>query len=337
MHWLVRRAIISFATIFTAITITFFIAVSEPINPIQALASEMVYKYHMSWSQAYAIAKTMAPFIPKGSPIHQYIQYVVNFFRGKLGVSISVATGTPVIVILAHAIPWTVLVVGTALFISFGLGTLAGMFMAYRHGSKLDSGLIVVFSVLRSIPNYVLALLLLMYLGFQLGWFPVRGNIDIHGILALKHGNILGFIADVLWHATLPILSWVITSVGWWALVMRGSTISVLGEDFILYAKARGLPERRITTTYIGKNAILPIFTLLMISIGFMFGGAVIIEKIFAYPGMGYYMYQAVINKDIYLMMGAFDVIIIAVIVSLFIADLAYGFLDPRVRRGGPA
>ncbi|NPA96151.1 MAG: ABC transporter permease [Crenarchaeota archaeon] len=337
MHWLVRRALISFATIFAAITITFFIAEAEPIDPIRALASQMVYQYHIPWSEAYSIARAAAPFIPRGNPVEQYFHYIINFFQGKLGLSITVATGVPVTEILAKAIPWTVLVVGTALLISFGVGVLIGMAMAYVHGSKLDSALIVVFSVLRSIPNYIIALVLLIYLAFQLRIFPTGGTYDLAGLEALKHGNILGYIADVLWHATLPILSWVITSVGWWALVMRGSTISVLGEDFITYAKARGLPSSRITTVYIGKNALLPIFTLLMISIGFMFGGSVIIEKIFNYQGMGWYLYQAVMNKDIFLMMGAFDVIIIAVIVSLFIADIAYGLLDPRVRRGGPA
>jgi len=115
---------------------------------------------------------------------------------------------------------------------------------------------------------------------------------------------------------------------------MRGSTISVLGEDYIGYAKARGIPERRIITRYVGRNAILPLFTSFMLSIGFMFGGSIIIEYIFSYQGIGLILYQAIENRDWFLMLGAFNIIIIAVVIGALLADLLYGFLDPRVRRG---
>ena len=115
---------------------------------------------------------------------------------------------------------------------------------------------------------------------------------------------------------------------------MRGSTISVLGEDYISYAKARGLPSRRIVVTYVGKNAILPLYTQFMLSLGFMFGGSVFIEYIFSYPGVGYMLYQAITLRDWFLMTGAFDIIVIAVVLGALIADLTYSFLDPRIRRG---
>lgn len=150
----------------------------------------------------------------------------------------------------------------------------------------------------------------------------------------LEEGNILDFLVDVLWHAILPILAWITTHIGGWALAMRGSTIGVLGEDFIVYAKARGLPEHRIVTRYVGRNAILPLFTSFMLSIGFMFGGSIIIEYVFSYHGVGLTLYQAIQRRDWFLMLGAFNIIVVAVVLGAFIADLLYGILDPRVRRG---
>ena len=334
MRWIYKRLIIAFLTIYFAMTFTFIVIKAMPGDPIQALAQQFVRQYYMSYEEALAMARSVAPFVPNGSLLQQYVSYMAKFFRGDLGVSISVSTGTPVTKILADAIPWTVLVVATALVISFGLGTLIGMAMAYKHGSRLDSGLLIFFSILRSMPEYIVAIILLSIFGFQLGWFPVRGRYDYQALEALHQGRVLEFIANVLWHATLPILAWVITHIGGWALGMRGSTISVLGEDYIGYAKARGIPERRIITRYVGRNAILPLFTSFMLSIGFMFGGSIIIEYIFSYQGIGLILYQAIENRDWFLMLGAFNLIIIAVVIGALLADLLYGFLDPRVRRG---
>jgi len=335
LRWIYKRLIVAFLTIYFAMTFTFIVIKSMPGDPIEALTQQFVRQYYMSYEEARALAESVAPFVPKGSLLEQYLSYMAKFFRGDFGVSISVSTGTPVSKILADAIPWTVLVVASALLISFSLGTLLGMAMAYRHGTRFDSALLVTFSILRSIPEYIVAILLLSILGFQLGWFPVRGRYDTWALEALHHGHVLEFIANVLWHATLPILAWVTTHIGGWALGMRGSTISVLGEDFIGYAKARGIPERRIITRYVGRNAILPLFTSFMLSIGFMFGGSIIIEYIFSYQGVGLILYQAIENRDWFLMLGAFNIIIIAVVIGALLADLLYGFLDPRVRRGG--
>jgi len=334
MRWIVKRAIMSLLTIFFAVTFTFIVIKSMPGDPIEALTEMFVRQYYMRYDEARALAEAVAPFVPRGSLWEQYVSYISKFFRGDLGVSISMSTGTPVAKILADAIPWTVLVVASALVISFSLGILIGMVMAYRHGGKLDSALLTFFSILRSIPEYIVAIILLSFLGFQLGIFPVRGRYDTEALDMLAQGDILGFIANVLWHATLPILAWVITHIGGWALGMRGSTIGVLGEDFIGYAKARGLPERRIITRYVGRNAILPLFTSFMLSIGFMFGGSMIIEYIFSYQGVGLILYQALQTRDWFVMLGAFNIIIVAVVLGAFLADLLYGFLDPRVRRG---
>ncbi len=328
MRWIVKRAIMAFLTIVIAVSITFFVVRSMPGDPIEALTQAFIRQYYMDYETARALAESVAPYVPRGSLIQQYFDYMAKFFRGDLGVSISYSTGTPVIEILASRIPWTVLVVATSLVISFGIGILIGMLMAIKHGGKLDSALALLFSITRSIPEYIVAIVLLSIFAFQLGWFPTGGAYSV------KPGFTLDFIVDVLWHAALPIITWVIVHIGGWALGMRGSTVSVLGEDYIAYAKARGLSSRRIMVTYVGRNAILPLFTSFMLSLGFMFGGSIFIEYIFSYPGVGYMLYQAITNRDWYLMIGAFDIIVIAVVTGTFLADLLYGFLDPRIRRG---
>ena len=335
MRWIVKRALMAFITIYLAVTFTFLVVKSMPGDPIEALTQAFIRQYYMRYEEARAMAEAVAPFVPRGSLLEQYVDYITKFFRGDLGVSISVSTGTPVAQILADAIPWTVMVIATALIISFSFGILLGMLMAYRRGGKFDSAMITLFSILRSIPEYIVAIILLSILGFQLGIFPVRGRYSYEALVMLSEGDILGFISDVLWHAALPMLAWIVTHIGGWALGMRGSTIGVLGEDFIAYAKARGLPERRIVTRYVGRNAILPLFTSFMLSLGFMFGGSIIIEYIFSYQGVGLILYQAIQRRDWFLMLGAFNIIVVAVVLGAFLADLLYGFLDPRIRRGG--
>ncbi len=328
MNWLAKRVAVALITVYVAASLTFFIVRAMPGDPIEALAQEFVKQYYMSYAEALALARSVAPFVPKGDLLHQYLQYMWNFLHGNLGVSITYSTGTPVIKLLAATIPWTVLVVATSLVISFAIGIAIGMLMAYKHGSKLDSGLALLFSITRSLPEYLVAIFMLSIFAFQLSWFPTRGAYTV------EPGPTLEFVADVMYHAALPIMTWIIVHFGGWALGMRGNTISVLGEDYIAYAKARGIPGRRIVFTYIGRNAILPLFTSLMISLGFMFGGSIFIEYIFSYPGVGYMLYQALINRDWYLMIGAFDIIVIAVVTGTLLADVLYGFLDPRVRRG---
>ncbi|RLG88834.1 MAG: ABC transporter permease [Thermoprotei archaeon] len=327
MKWIYKRVITAILTIYVASTLTFIIVHSMPGDPIDALTQAFIRQYYMTYEEARALAEAVAPYVPKGTLFEQYIDYISKFFRGDLGVSISYSTGVPVAKLLAYRIPWTVLVVATSLVISFGVGILLGMVMAYKHGSKLDSALSVFFSIIRSIPEYIVAIILLSILAFQLGLFPEGGAYSV------EPGFTFEYIVDVLWHAALPIITWVFVHVGGWALGMRGSTVSVLGEDYITYAKARGLPSRRVVITYVGKNAILPLFTSFMLSIGFMFGGSIFIEYIFSYPGVGYMLYQAITQRDWFLMTGTFNIIVVAVVTGALIADILYSFLDPRIRR----
>lgn len=328
--YIFRRCVRAFATVFIVMTLTFFILRLMPGNPIDLYIINLMRSGGLSYEEARNRALALFR-INLTMPLHiQYFEYLSNVFRGDLGNSI-ISVGTPVIKIIAEFLPWTVFSVGLALIISFVLGIFIGTLMAYRRGSKIDSILITLLSAFSAIPNYIIGLLFIVVLGAQLKLVPftmLRGAYSPY----IKPGFTPEFIADVFLHAAFPILVYVITTIGSWALTMRGSVISVLGEDYVLVAKVRGLPERRIMWTYVGRNAVLPLFTNLAISIGFIFGGSTLVEFVFVYRGIGYRLWEAVGARDYPVAQGIFLIITIAVVLSNLLADMLYAVLDPRVR-----
>src|SRR5262249_6218166 len=165
-------------------------------------------------------------------------------------------------------------------------------------------------------------------------WLPIA---DMRGSFSSGQKKELSFAfaQDALYHASLPILTYAITGLGLWTLLMKGSTIAALEEDFVTAARARGLPERRIAILYVGRNAILPLFAQLAIAIGFIVGGSFLVEPIFQYQGIGLTLYQAIQSRDYTLMQGIFLIITISVVIANLIADLLYSRLDPRIRAAG--
>lgn len=324
------RGLRALLAIFGVVTFTFFIIRLMPGNPIDIYINNLIISYGLSYEEAKNMALALFSIdLEKPLPL-QYVEYMANLLRGDLGKSI-VSIGTPVSKIIAEFLPWTVFTVATALLISFTLGILLGMFAAYRRGSAFDSIITTLFSVLSSIPNFIIGILFIVFLGVYWRVVPfdmLRGAYSPY----MKPGFTLEFIVDVLRHAAFPILTYVVTTMGSWTLLMRSSTITVLGEDFVLVAKARGLPERRIVTSYVGRNAILPLFTNLTISIGFVFGGSVLIESVYVYRGIGLRLVEAITTRDYPVMQGIFLVMTVAVVLANYIADILYGVLDPRIR-----
>jgi len=184
------------------------------------------------------------------------------------------------------------------------------------------------------VPNYIIGILLLVFIGVRWELMPIskmRGSMTP----GIQPGLTPEFIADVFFHAALPIATYVLTTIGGWMLTMKSSTISTLGEDYVTVAKARGLSEARITTAYVGRNAALPLFTQLAISIGFIVGGSILIEQVFVYQGIGYQLLVAINNRDYPVMQGIFLIITASVVLSNLFADFLYSRLDPRVRITG--
>lgn len=318
-------------TAWAAVTFTFILIRALPGNPVEIRIDQLMQQ-GFTFEEARNQAATLYDFNVDEPLLTQYIDYMGKLAQGDLGESITSA-GTPVLDQILRFLPWTLVSVGTALILSFSGGVIIGIMMAYWRGGLLDNVVTALASILSGIPDYVYAILIILIAGVQLELFNVgdmRGGVD-HGVDA---GFTLEYIGSVIKHALLPIITYVLATIGTWILIMKSSTISTLGEDYINVAKARGLPEHRILTTYVGRNAMLPLVTRLAISIGFVLSGSVIVEKFFEYPGLGLQLARAVGARDYTTMQGIFLVITIGVIVSNILSDLVLGWLDPRVSLG---
>jgi peptide/nickel transport system permease protein len=320
-------------TVWAVTTITFFLIRLMPGNPIELKIEQLQRSQNLNYAEAQARAANLFGFDPNTPMIQQYITYVGQLARGDMGMSIT-SSGVTVSSEILQFLPWTLFSVGLGLLISFTLGIVIGLAMAYWRGGLLDNVMTVISSILYGIPDYVIPLMLIIVVGVQWGWFApgqMRGGVDP----TLTAGFTLEYIGSLFKFALLPVLTYVLSSIGGWILTMKSSTISTLGEDYINVAKARGLSERRILIGYVGRNAMLPLVTRLAISIGFVVGGSVVVEELFQYPGIGRNLLRAINTRDYTTMQGMFLVITIAVVLSNIGADLLFGLLDPRVRLGG--
>ncbi|KZN22596.1 ABC transporter permease [Haladaptatus sp. R4] len=317
-------------TIFLVASLAFGMIRLLPGGPMDYLKAQLIQQQgsNVDMVRINRMVSTYTNVNPKEPVLDQYISYMTSLAQGDLGQSIWF--NKPVSEILIHALPWTLFIMSVSIILSFAIGITLGALMAYGEGSRLDYVGSVISIFLNSVPYYVLALVLVYFLGYQFHWLPTGGR--------MANGTNAGlnwpFIAGVFSHATLPIMSLVITGFGGWALNMRGNSIQELGADYLRVARLRGLSSRSIALEYVGRNAILPMYTGLLINIGFLFGGSVILEQIFKYPGVGYYLFKSISSRDYPLMMGAFLVITIAVVIGVYIADLTYGLIDPRVGGG---
>jgi peptide/nickel transport system permease protein len=259
---------------------------------------------------------------------HQYVTYLWNLIHGNLGLSFShypVAVST----VIGQDFPWTLLLIGIAVVISFIIGTTLGIIAAWRRGSTFDSVLPPILLFLVSFPGFWLGLALIYFFSLKLGWFPLGHAYDP----SLTPKLSLRFIGSVAYHVILPAFVLVIITIGSWAVGMRNNMVSTLGEDYITMAETKGLSDRRIMFMYAARNAILPQVTSFALSLAFVVGGQVLIETVFSYPGVGYDMVNAANQQDYPLLQGLLVIIIVAVLIANLITDLIYVRLDPRARQ----
>lgn len=325
-------------TIFFVMTLIFFLIRLMPMNPIDKYVQDLMINEGRSREEAMNEAKAIFA-IDLDSPLYiQYLDYVSKLLRGDMGMSL-LARGTPVTEIIKKVLPWTIFSVGVALLISFTIGLLLGTVIAYRRQSVLDPVISGLSSFLSAVPDYLLAILLIVFLGVQIKvngkpLLPIVRMRDAY-TPGIQPGPTWAFVKDAFVHAAMPITTYVLATAGGWILAMKSNTINTLGEDYVTVARARGLSDRRITTAYVGRNAMLPLVSQLAISIGLAFGGSTLIETYFVYPGIGKRLGTAVTNRDYPVMQGVFLIITFVVIFSNLFADLLYSVLDPRIRVGG--
>jgi len=322
-------------TIYVTSTITFGLIRLMPGSPVEIKIDELMQGSGMSYADAAAQASGLFD-INLNAPIYeQYFEYLGNLAHGNLGNSF-LSRGTSVMSIILSVLPWTLFAVGTGLMLSFIVGIFLGLIAAYRRNSLLDHAVSTGGSIISSIPGYLIALLIVLIFGIQLRWIPftqMRGAYTS----GITPGFTPEFIGDILFHASLPITVFFLSHIGLWILSMRSATLAALEEDHVTVARARGLTDGRITTAYVGRNAVLPLVSQFAIAAGAVVGGAVIIEQIFVYQGVGLRLVASVNQRDYPLMQGIILMTTVCVIIANLVADLLYSKLDPRIGRAGGA
>ncbi|MES2640613.1 MAG: ABC transporter permease [Myxococcota bacterium] len=306
-----------------ALTLNFLLPRLMPGDPAQALFARFQGRLEPAALDALTVTLGLSD-----APLHeQYVTYVSQLARGELGISL-VYFPSPVSEVIAGGLGWTVLLAGGALAVAFLLGTALGAVAAWRRGGWLDTVAPPLLSFLGAFPYFWLAMAAVWLLGFQLGWFPVRHAYGPE----VTPGFTLAFAASAVRHALLPGATMVLASLGGWVLTMRNVMMGVLDDEPIRFAQARGLPPERVFFHYGVRNALLPSLTSFGMAFGFVLSGALLTEIVFAYPGQGYLLLQAVRGQDYPLLQGLFLTITLAVLAANAMVDVVVVLLDPRTR-----
>jgi peptide/nickel transport system permease protein len=327
VRFVLRRLGFFVLTLWAAVTLNFFLPRLMPGNPALAMMGKFRGPVNPAALKALEVAFGVDT---KQSLISQYFGYLGDISTGKFGTSLYFYPQSVAHVILG-AIPWTLGLVGVTTILAFLLGTGIGIISAWRRGSALDSILPPTFVITSAIPYFWIGLMLILIFAVKLNVLPAAFGYDVTIAPAFN----LSFIGDVLEHAVLPAAALLITTIGTWVLTMRNTMVTTLAEDYVRMARAKGLPARRIMFDYAARNAILPNLTGFAMSLGFVVGGAILVEYVFNYPGVGYMLLQAVNNEDYPLMQALFLLITVAVLVAILMADIATAVFDPRTRDRG--
>jgi peptide/nickel transport system permease protein len=318
-----RRIGFYLIALWASVTLNFFLPRLMPGDPASAIFARFQGQARPEQIEAMRIAYGLSD----DPLIVQYVTYLKHLLRGDLGLSIS-SFPSPVTDVIRTSLWWTLLLGSVALVLSFLIGTILGVIGAWRRNGVVDSILPPFLLFTGSFPYFWLATVALFVLGFRLDLLPLR-----HAYTAGMSPELsVDFIKSVLTHLILPAGTIILVSIGGWMLGMRNAMISVLAEDYVTMAEAKGLPERRVMFRYAARNALLPSVTAFGMALGFVISGALITEVVFSYPGLGYSLLVAVRNLDYPLMQGIFLMITLAVLLANLIVDLLYVRLDPRVR-----
>lgn len=323
MQYLLRRLGFYALTAWVALTFNFFLPRLMPGDPVTALFAR--FRGRLSPEAMQALRETFG--LIEAPLWSQYFTYLAHVLKGDLGISVAYFP-SPVSEVISTGLVWTLFLAGTAVLISFVIGTLLGVAAAWwRHG-WIDNFVPAGLAFLGAFPYFWLAMVALHVFGFSLGWVPLGHAYDNN----LTPSMSFTFFADVLRHAALPVGTLVLATMGGWLLPMRNTMIAVLGSQYVRLARAKGLSPSRVALRYAARNALLPSITSFGMALGFILGGSLLTEIVFSYPGQGYLLVQAVRNQDYPLMQSIFLVITLAVLAANFLVDVLYLWLDPRTR-----
>lgn len=320
-HWLKRGGAFAL-TLLAVLTLNFLLPRAMPGDPLAALEDPHSTLYVTNEHTRAALEAYYGLDQPM---LEQYGRYLLGLASGDLGWSIR--QNRPVTQLIAGHLPWTLALTVPALLLASVISLIAGTHAGWRRGSRCDQLLMVVFAALRSVPIFMLGALAILLFSVQLGWTPLAGARTPF----VGYQNLWAAMTDLLHHWILPVAVLTVQTLGGQFLLMRNSLVTVLGEDFMMVARAKGLRLPRLKYHHAVRNAVLPFVTVLAMQFGMAFSGAIIVEALFAYPGMGWLTYQAVQARDYPVLQGTFLVVSVAVLLANLLVDLLYVQLDPRV------
>lgn len=321
--WLTQLALYA-VTLGAILTVNFLLPRAMPGDPLLALVDPESDAF-IADGDARA---QLAAYYGLDRPLwQQYLGYLGNLARGDLGWSISF--NAPVTELIAAHLPWTLLLMVPSILLASLISLLAGAHAGWARGSKGDRGLLVAFLTLDTVPVFLVGAMLLVLFSVRLDWLPLAGARTPFGTYSSPGEEM----ADILAHLVLPMATLVLSMAGRNFLLMRNSMVTVLGEEFMLVARGKGLPEPALKYRHGVRNAMLPVFTRFAMHMGAAITGVVLVETLFAYPGMGRLMFNAVAMRDYPVLEGCFLVAGVAMVLANLAADLSYVWLDPRTRR----
>jgi peptide/nickel transport system permease protein len=323
MSFIIRRLVFYLVAAWVALTINFFIPRLMPGNPVESIMAKFPGNLQPA---AYHALEAMLGVGHAGSIWHQYTQYLIDILHFNFGTSVS-EYPAQVSTLLGETLPWTIILVGSATVIAFLIGTGLGIAAGWRHGGGLDR-VLPGLMFLQAIPYFFFALILLELFAVKFHVFPIAQGYS-QGLVPGWHWD---FISSAVYHSLLPAITIVLASIAGWMLQMRNVMITTIGEDYVVAAQAKGLPNRRVVIAYAARNAILPQLQGFGLAVGFVVSGALIMEIVFSYPGIGLLLVSAVTSNDYPLMQAIFLVITFAVLLANLIVDLIIVFVDPRAR-----
>jgi len=320
MRWYLGRVGQYALVLLAALTLNFLLPRAMPGSPLRFLAGEDV-----GMLAPAQVAEVRARYGLDRSVAAQYLSYLRQMGTGQWGYSYQL--GRPVGAVIRERLPWTLLLVGSSMLVATLFGIVVGAAAAWRRGRTFDTVALTGAIVVDSLPTFWLGMLLIAVFAVELHWLPIFGA-------ASPWGPQSGwpYLVDVLRHLVLPATTLTLATLSGTFLVMRYAMLDALGQDYVRTARAKGVPERRVLLGHAVRNALLPVSTVVFLNLGFLIGGATVIETVFSYPGIGTLLYQAVLNRDYPVLQGAFLMLTLSVVLANVVADAVYPLLDPRVR-----
>jgi len=314
----------------TGITLAFLISHFSPVDPIEQTVSLLTGFGNTDPRAVELLRQSLRELYGTGGSLFdQYVLFWSRVVRGDFGPSLS-AFPTPVMTVIGRALPWTVGLLTLSTVIAWVLGNLFGALAGYFRDSRVMKAVGILVMSMQPIPTYIVGLTLIIVFGYVWPILPISGAAQVN----LDPSFSWPYISSIIEHGILPALTLVLVGLGGWFISMRSLVSNIVTDDHVVYAELGGVPGRKVFSQYVARNAMLPQVTGLALTLGHVFGGAVIVEFVFNYPGMGKLLISGIYAGDYSLVLGVTTIAIIAVAAAVFIIDIIYPLVDPRVKLG---